>query len=280
MPETVRATEPLDLTFSDDELEQRREHIASFISDTYEAAGADTAVIAISGGVDSSLTSHLAVEALGRENVYGLVMPSEVNRTDNMSDAERVAGELLGIKYDLIEIDPLVEAFCAANPNVTIGEEFTGPEQVAVGNLRARIRAVLNYFAANRRGGLVVGTGNRTEAAVGYFTKYGDGAVDCHPIANLYKQQVRQLARHVGVPGDMADKPSTAGLWEAQTDEGELGMTYDTLDSIIALHVDGPLSVSATARTIGVDEDAIERVRGMYEASAHKRQAPPGPDPL
>ncbi|PSP91994.1 NAD(+) synthetase [Halobacteriales archaeon QS_4_66_20] len=280
MPETVRASEPLELTFSDAELEKHREHITSFIRDTYEGAGADTAVIAISGGVDSSLTSFLAVEALGTENVYGLVMPSEVNRTDNMSDAERVAGELLEIEYDLIEIDPLVEAFCAANPNVTIGEEFTGSEQVAVGNLRARIRAVLNYFAANRRGGLVVGTGNRTEAAVGYFTKYGDGAVDCHPIANLYKQQVRQLARHVGVPGDMADKPSTAGLWEAQTDEGELGMTYDTLDSIIALHVDGPLSVSATARTIGVDEDAIERVRRMYEASAHKRQAPPGPDPL
>ena len=280
MPETVRASEPLELTFSDAELEKHREHITSFIRDTYEGADADTAVIAISGGVDSSLTSFLAVEALGAENVYGLVMPSEVNRTDNMSDAERIAGELLEIEYDLIEIDPLVEAFCAANPNVTIGEEFTGPEQVAVGNLRARIRAVLNYFAANRRGGLVLGTGNRTEAAVGYFTKYGDGAVDCHPIANLYKQQVRQLARHVGVPGDMADKPSTAGLWEAQTDEGELGMTYDTLDSIIALHVDGPLSVSATARTIGVDEDAIERVRGMYEASAHKRQAPPGPDPL
>ena len=280
MPETVRASEPLELTFSDAELEKHREHITSFIRDTYEGAGADTAVIAISGGVDSSLTSFLAVEALGTENVYGLVMPSEVNRTDNMSDAERIAGELLEIEYDLIEIDPLVEAFCAANPNVTIGEEFTGSEQVAVGNLRARIRAVLNYFAANRRGGVVLGTGNRTEAAVGYFTKYGDGAVDCHPIANLYKQQVRQLARHVGVPGDMADKPSTAGLWEAQTDEGELGMTYDTLDSIIALHVDGPLSVSATARTIGVDEDAIERVRGMYEASAHKRQAPPGPDPL
>ena len=280
MPETVRANEPLDLTFSAEELEQRREHITSFIRDTYERAGADTAVIAISGGVDSSLTSFLAVEALGTENVYGLVMPSEVNRTDNMSDAERVAGELLAIEYDLVEIDPLVEAFCAANPNVTIGEEFTGPEQVAVGNLRARIRAVLNYFAANRRGGVVLGTGNRTEAAVGYFTKYGDGAVDCHPIANLYKQQVRQLARHVGVPGDMADKPSTAGLWEAQTDEGELGMTYDTLDSIIALHVDGPLSESATARTIGVEEDAVERVRGMYETSAHKRQAPPGPGPL
>jgi len=280
MPERAQAAEPLDLTFSDAELERRREHITSFISDTYEAAGADTAVIAISGGVDSSLTSHLAVEALGVENVYGLVMPSEVNRTGNMSDAERVAGELLEIEYDLIEIDPLVEAFCAANPNVEIGAEFTGRDQIAVGNLRARIRAVLSYFAANRRGGLVVGTGNRTEAAVGYFTKYGDGAVDCHPIATLYKQQVRQLARHVGVPDDMAGKPSTAGLWADQTDEGELGMTYDTLDSIIALHVDGPLSASATARMIGIDEDAIERVRTMYEASEHKRNAPPGPEPL
>jgi len=280
MPETVQAAEPLDLTFSDAELEERREHITSFISDTYEAAGGEAAVIAISGGVDSSLTSHLAVEALGVENVYGLVMPSEVNRTDNMSDAERVAGELLGIEYDLVEIESLVEAFCAANPNTEIGAEFTGTEQVAVGNLRARIRAVLNYFAANRRGGMVLGTGNRTEAAVGYFTKYGDGAVDCHPIGNLYKQQVRQLARHVGVPGDMAGKTSTAGLWEDQTDEGELGMDYDTLDSILALHVDGPLSVSATARTIGVDEESVERVQAMHAASEHKRQAPPAPEPL
>jgi NAD+ synthase len=280
MPETVQAAEPLDLTFSDAELEERREHITSFISDTYEAAGGEAAVIAISGGVDSSLTSHLAVEALGVENVYGLVMPSEVNRTDNMSDAERVAGELLGIEYDLVEIESLVEAFCAANPNTEIGAEFTGTEQVAVGNLRARIRAVLNYFAANRRGGMVLGTGNRTEAAVGYFTKYGDGAVDCHPIGNLYKQQVRQLARHVGVPGDMAGKTSTAGLWEDQTDEGELGMNYDTLDSILALHVDGPLSVSATARTIGVDEESVERVQAMYAASEHKRQVPPAPEPL
>jgi NAD+ synthase len=280
MPETVQAAEPLDLTFSDAELEERREHITSFISDTYEAAGGEAAVIAISGGVDSSLTSHLAVEALGVENVYGLVMPSEVNRTDNMSDAERVAGELLGIEYDLVEIESLVEAFCAANPNTEIGAEFTGTEQVAIGNLRARIRAVLNYFAANRCGGMVLGTGNRTEAAVGYFTKYGDGAVDCHPIGNLYKQQVRQLARHVGVPGDMAGKTSTAGLWEDQTDEGELGMDYDTLDSILALYVDGPLSVSATARTIGVDEESVERVQAMYAASEHKRQVPPAPEPL
>jgi NAD+ synthase len=279
MPDIARATDPLDLTFSEAELEARRDHLTSFIERQYEAAGAETAVIAISGGVDSSLTSHLAVEALGKENVYGLVLPSEVNQEANMSDAERVAGELLDIEYDLIEIDPLVDAFCEATPNIAPGEEFTGTDQVAVGNLRARIRAVLNYFAANRRGGLVLGTGNRTEAAVGYFTKYGDGAVDCLPIANLYKQQVRQLARHVGVPAEMANKTSTAGLWEEQTDEGELGMTYETLDSVIALHIDGPLTVTATARTIGVDEEAVEKIDRMYETSEHKRNFPPGPDP-
>jgi NAD+ synthase len=280
MSEMAQATEPIDLTFSGAELEEQREHITSFIREQYEAAGAGVGVVAISGGVDSSLTSHLAVEALGVENVYGLVLPSEVNREANMSDAERVAGELLGIEYDLIEIDPLVAAFCEANPHVEAGDDHTGTEQVAVGNLRARIRAVLSYFAANRRNGFVVGTGNRSEAAVGYFTKYGDGAVDCHPIATLYKQQVRQLARHVGVPEELAEKTPSAGLWPDQTDEGELGIEYDTLDSILALHVDGPLPMDATARTIGVDPDVVEKVQRLYEASAHKRNVPPGPEPV
>jgi NAD+ synthase len=137
-----------------------------------------------------------------------------------------------------------------------------------------------HYLVANHEDALVVGTGNRSEALVGYFTKYGDGAVDCHPIANLYKGEVRQLASHVGVPGDLAEKTASAEMWLGQTDEAELGMAYPTLDSVLALHVDGPLSPSATARTVGVDESAVERVRTLYETSAHKRAAPPGPDPL
>jgi NAD+ synthase len=198
-----------------------------------------------------------------------------------MSDAERVASELLDIEYDVIEIDPLVEAFLDANPNVSGPEAKDDPAlQMTVGNLRARLRAVLGYMEANRRGGFVVGTGNRSEAAVGYFTKYGDGAVDCHPIANLYKGQVRQLARHLGVPDDLAGKTASAELWVDQTDEGELGMDYETLDSILAVHIDGGLSVAGTARTLGVDEQVVEKVREMYAASAHKRQAPPGPEPL
>jgi NAD+ synthase len=278
MSDIARADNPLDLTLSEAELEAYREHITAFITELVDAAGADEAVIALSGGIDSTLTAHLAVEALGTDAVYGLVLPSEVNRAENMSDAERVADELLGIEYDVVAVAPLVEAFLDATPERLIADEER--RRTAVGNMRARIRAVINYFAANGRNALVLGTGNRSEALAGYFTKYGDGAVDCHPIAPLYKQQVRQLARHVGVPEDLAAKTASAELWADQTDEAELGLAYDTLDSILALHVDGPLSTDATVRELGVDATVVERVRALYERSEHKRQTPPGPEPL
>jgi NAD+ synthase len=260
MTEVARAETPLDMSLSEPELEAYRDHITTFISETVETAGADEAVIALSGGIDSTLTSHLAVEALGADTVYGLVLPSEVNREDNMSDAERVADELLGIEYDVVAIDPLVDAVLDTVPESVTGADETRM-QTTVGNLRARLRAVLNYVAANGRNGIVLGTGNRSEALVGYFTKYGDGAVDCLPIAPLYKQQVRQLAAHVGVPEDLAAKTASAELWADQTDEEELGVDYDTLDSILALHVDGPLSTSATAHHLGVEPSLVERVR-------------------
>ena len=271
--ELVRADDPLDFTLSESELEAYREHVTDFVESQLDAAGVDRAVMGLSGGIDSTLTSHLVVEAVGAENVHGLVMPSEVNRDENMSDAERVASELLDIEYDVVAIEPIVETVLEAYPDAA-------DDQLATGNLRVRTRAVLNYLVANHEDALVIGTGNRSEALVGYFTKYGDGAVDCHPIANLYKGEVRQLAKHVGVPDDLAEKTASAEMWLGQTDAEELGMDYPTLDSILALHVDGPLSPSATAREIGVDESAVEHVRTLYETSEHKRAAPPGPDPL
>ena len=271
--ELVRADAPLDFTLSGAELDAYREHITDFVEGQLDAAGVDRAVMGLSGGIDSTLTSHLVVEAVGAENVHGLVMPSEVNREANMSDAERVASELLDIEYDVVAIEPIVETVLGAYPDAA-------DDQLATGNLRVRTRAVLNYLVANHEDALVIGTGNRSEALVGYFTKYGDGAVDCHPIANLYKGEVRQLAKHVGVPEDLAEKTASAEMWLGQTDAEELGMDYPTLDSILALHVDGPLSPSATAREIGVDESAVEQVRTLYERSEHKRAAPPGPDPL
>ncbi len=269
---------PLDLTFSTAELDARREHITEFIRETVDDAGADGGVLGLSGGIDSTLMAYLTVEALGTDGLHGLVMPSEVNEEDNMSDAERVAEEL-GIAYDVIEIEPVVDTFLDAFP-----EELEPIESDAlkntVGNVRVRTRAVLNYFVANRENRIVLGTGNRSEELVGYFTKYGDGAVDCHPIGNLYKQQVRQLAREMGVPEDLVEKTPTAGMWVGQTDEEEMGMEYDTLDAILALHVDGPLSTMATARELDIEMDLVESVETLVARSEHKRQMPPAPEPL
>jgi NAD+ synthase len=265
------ADAPLDLTFSGAELDARRERIVGFIEEGVADAETDGATLGLSGGIDSTLTAHLAVEALGTEGLHGLVLPSEVSRGENMSDAERVA-ENLGIEYDLIEIDPIVQAVFEAYP-------AGADDRMAAGNVRVRARALLNYFVANHENRLVLGTGNRSEALAGYFTKYGDQAVDCNPIGNLYKQQVRQLAAHVGVAEALVTKTPSAGMWVGQTDEAELEMGYDTLDAILALHVDGPLSAAATARALDVDGAAVERVEELVASSEHKRHMPPAPGP-
>lgn len=262
----------IDLRFADAELEAHHDHLTTFISEQAAAAGVDGAVLGLSGGIDSTTTAYLAVDALGVENVHGLVLPARVSSDDNMSDAERVANGL-EISYDVLAVEPVVETLLEAYPDAR-------GDHVAVGNARARVRAVFNYLVANHDNRLVLGTGNRSEAAVGYFTKYGDGAVDCHPIGNLYKQQVRQLAAYMGVPEDLVTKTPTAELWADQTDEAELGIDYDTLDSILAVYIDGPLSVDATCRLLEVDAETVEMVRERYSASEHKRNAPPAPEPL
>ena len=266
-------TAPLDLRFSDDELETVRERLAGFIEDVVADAGAEGAVLGLSGGIDSTTTAYLAVEALGTDGLHGLVMPSEVNDPDTMSDAERVASEL-GIEYDVLEIQPIAEEFFETVPEAT-------ESRMAMGNVYVRTRAVLNYFVANAENRVVLGTGNRSEAMAGYFTKYGDQAVDCNPIGGLYKQQVRQLASSLGVADDLVAQTPTTGMWVGQTDEEEMGLSYDTLDAILALHIDGPLSAAATVRLLdGVDHDDIDRVESLVTASEHKRSMPPAPDPL
>jgi NAD+ synthase len=270
---------PVELGLSEAELEERRERITEFIASVVDDAGAEGAVIGLSGGIDSTLTAHLAVEALGADAVRGLVMPSEANTETNMSDAERVA-EGLEIEYDVVAIQPIVEAFEDAYPVDDPLEERieTDPLRTALGNVAVRTRGVLNYFVGNAENRVVLGTGNRSEALTGYFTKYGDQAVDCNPIGNLYKFQVRQLAAHVGVPEDLVTKPPSAEMWQGQTDEAEMGLTYDTLDAILMLHVDGPFSRSATVETLNVPESAVDRVVDLYERSEHKRHVPPAPD--
>lgn len=261
---------PIDLRFSESELEAARERIVAFIADLVDDAGAEGAVLGLSGGIDSTLTAYLAVEALGEGGLHGITMPAAVNDPDVMSDAERVAHEL-GIEYDVVEIQPIAESFFDAFP-------AAADDRMAAGNVYVRTRAVLNYFVANAENRIVLGTGNRAEAMTGYFTKYGDQAVDCNPIGNLYKQQVRQLAAHVGVPRALVMQEPTAGMWEGQTDAAEMGLDYDTVDAILAVHVDGGLSRAATVRELDVPAEAVDRVVELVEGSTHKRAMPPAPE--
>jgi len=272
MPENVLSENaPLDIRFSQPELEAVHDRVVSFIGETVENAGAEGAVLGLSGGIDSTLTAYLAVEALGEDGLHGLTMPARVSEEALMSDAETVA-ESLGIPYDLIEIEPIAETFDEAYPE---GMD----DHTAAGNVRVRTRAVLNYYVANTENRIVLGTGNRSEAITGYFTKYGDQAVDCNPIGGLYKQQVRQLAAFVGVPHELVMRTPTAGMWEDQTDEQEMGMNYDHLDAVLALHIDGPLSKNATVRRLdSIEAEHVDRVVELVERSEHKRSMPPAPE--
>jgi len=186
---------PVELGLSEAELEERRERITDFVGAVVRDAGADGAVIGLSGGIDSTLTAHLAVEALGADAVRGLVMPSEANTDSNMSDAERVAEEL-GIESDVVEVQPIVDAFEEAYPtegSETLEERVeTDPLRTALGNVAVRTRGVLNYFVGNAEDRIVLGTGNRSEALTGYFTKYGDQAVDCNPIGRCPRRPRRR----------------------------------------------------------------------------------------
>ena len=270
--QVLQSDAPFDLRLSETELDATAEHLSTFVADVVDDASAEGAVIGLSGGIDSTTVAYLAVDALGPDAVHGLVMPSVANSEENMSDAEWVAEEL-GIEYDVVEIQPIAERFFDAFPDAA-------DDRMAAGNVYVRTRAVLNYFVANHENRVVLGTGNRAEAMAGYYTKYGDQAVDCNPIGNLYKQQVRQLAAHLGAPENLVTKTPSAEMWSGQTDEAEMGLDYDTLDAILALHIDGPLSTAATVRTLDVDEEQVERVVDLHERSAHKRRMPPAPDPL
>ena len=194
-----------------------------------------------------------------------------LRRATVADDLGEAVAQSLGIPYDVIEIEPIAEQFDKAFPEGV-------DDRTAAGNVRVRTRAVLNYYVANVENRIVLGTGNRSEAMTGYFTKYGDQAVDCNPIGDLYKQQVRQLAAHVGVPHELVMQTPTAEMWAGQTDEEEMGLNYDHLDAVLALHIDGPLSTAATVRYVdGVTEAHVERVEELVEGSAHKRSMPPAP---
>ncbi|ADD06035.1 NAD synthase, ammonia-dependent [Natrialba magadii ATCC 43099] len=271
--------DPLDLRFDADELEAQVDHLTNFIRDRVDAAGANGAEIALSGGIDSTTMAYLAVEALGADNVHAITLPKAVNEDTNMSDAERVAEEL-GIEYDVIEIDPIMDEILELADAENQNKSEDRWEGRYVGNTSARVRMTITYLIANRENRIVLGTGNRAELATGYVTKYGDGGVDCNPLGNLYKQQVRQVAAHLGASEDVVQKTPTGGMVDYESDEEELGLGYDTLDAVLALSVDGNLPKSVVARLTDTTVADVSHVETMYEESEHKRTPPAVPDPL
>ena len=247
--------------------------IGEFLNSKLEEAGAKGYVVGLSGGVDSATTFALAVKFVGRDKVLPLIMPdTEVTPQEDVEDAKDLAS-LFGATPHIINITPIVAVYKSAIP-VYEGEE---PDRVPLGNLRARIRMSLLYYYANKLNRLVLGTGDRSEILIGYFTKYGDGGVDVLPIGVLYKNQVRWLAKNLGVPDRIAFKPSSPRLWPGQTAEGELGVSYEDVDLVLYSIFDLGLDPREVPSATGVPEAVVSRIMELHRKSKHKRVPPPSP---
>ena len=240
--------------------------IVDFIRDTITGAGYQRALLGLSGGIDSALTCYLAAEALGPENVLALLMPYRTSNPASEADARLVIADL-GIPNVKIPITPMMDAFQRTDPGMDAGRR---------GNIMSRLRMILLYDQSVRFRGLVLGTSNKAESLLGYFTLYGDSAAALRPLAPLYKCQVRQLARAVGVPDPIISKPPSADLWQDQTDEGELGFSYDEADQILYLCVDRGMSHIEITRA-GFAPGLVERVLRRMAATQFKRSEPPVP---
>jgi NAD+ synthase len=241
--------------------------IEEFIRTCVEKAGAKGAVLGLSGGIDSAVTAFLAVRALGKDRVLALLLPEKViTPFQDLVDAREVA-RLLGIRYVETDISPILGRYSEVLPSEKIQEI---PRLVA-GNLKARVRMTFLYWYANLENLLVLGTGNKTEIMLGYSTKHGDAAADILPLGELYKKDVRALAKQLGVPRKIIEKDPTAGLWPGQTDEGEMGITYADADAILEGLEKGQ-GMEELTRAYGSEnvELVMERIKG----SQHKREMP------
>lgn len=220
-------------------------------------------MIGLSGGVDSAVVAALSIKVMGQSGVHGLIMPIESNNDDQV-DAIKIA-EYLKISYDIINITEAYEAMVKAFP------VESSDERLMKANIKARLRMTMLYQFAGNYNYLVVGTGNRSEDAVGYFTKYGDGGVDILPIAEFYKGEIRKMAIELGLSKEIAFKTSTAGLWKGQTDEKDLGISYDDLDAILKF-LDGRYDKHELQPQL---MKKISFVLNLIHENKHKSEYPP-----
>jgi NAD+ synthase len=227
--------------------------IVIWIKQKVKDSGVKGIVLGLSGGIDSAVVAALAKEAVGKDRLLVLFLPCNSNPQD-LKDAILVARRLR-LKSKLVDLSAVYNNFLKVLP---------GAVSLARGNLKPRLRMCALYYFANKLNYLVCGTGNKSELMVGYFTKYGDGGVDLLPIADLFKRQVRQLAKELEIPQGIITKAPTAGLWQGQTDEGELGITYNELDDILDRFCNHKKQIA--------DSKKVNKVINMYKNSEHKRK--------
>ena len=250
------------------DVEKTKNNITEFVQNKVSEANADGLVVGLSGGIDSTVAAFLACEAVGKENVFGVVLPSTTTPTEDKLHGTTIA-QLLGINYKEMAIDSILNEFLS----VTQIEE----DILAIGNLKARIRMSIIYFYANSKNYLVSGTGNKSEILIGYFTKHGDGACDIEPIGDLYKTDVYQLAKYLEIPQEIIDKPPRAGLWNNQTDEDEIGMTYKLLDKILYRQVEKDIDANSIADELDIEVNDVNDIINRVYRNKHKSTVPESP---
>jgi len=252
---------PIDLTINTD---LARRILTGFIRSEITRMGFSRAVIGLSGGIDSAVSCFLAAEALGGQNVLAVRMPYRTSSPDSLEDAQKVI-DATGVQSLTVEITRMVEP---------LFQRFPDMDNMRRGNIMARQRMIILYDQSAAFGGLVVGTGNKTEILLGYTTLYGDSACALNPIGDLYKTQLRQLAEALGVPESIRRKAPSADLWAGQTDEGELGYTYAEVDQLLYLLVDQRYTPQECIEA-GFDASFVHKVVDRMRRNQFKRILPP-----
>jgi NAD+ synthase len=255
----------LELDYS--EVEKR---ITRFIKEYVSNANTEGVVLGLSGGIDSAVIAALCSKAVGGKNVLAILMPEMETRNQKDNDDAKAIAEQFMIKMQDVDITPIVESFYEAIP------VFDQSDKLCKGNIKARSRMVVLYYYANKLSKIVCGSSDKSETLMGYFTKWGDGAADITPIMDLYKTQVRKLAIQLGIPENLALKPSTPALWPNQSAETELGIKYETLD-LILYGLERFMSTEEIAVQLNLQKDMVEAVKNRWLVNEHKRRMPLSP---
>ncbi len=238
-----------------------------FIKDYVRKAKAEGAVLNLSGGIDSATATALATIALGKNKVIALSLPEKETYSPIDTKHTKMLAKKFGYNLVTIDITKVLQAYYRAIP------AFDPKERLCKGNIKARARMISLYYYANRQNRIVVGSSDKSETMMGYFTKWGDIAADISPLMELYKTQVRQLAAHIGVPHEIIAKPSTPQLWPRQLAEDELGMNYETLD-LILLGLENFMAAHEIARQLKQPLRLVEDIKTRWLSSEHKRRMP------